>query len=137
MADSGRQREVTTRPSEEKGRLSNPVQRRLTGTDLDALVARYQAGSTIDALAHEFRVHRTTVMDHLKRRAVPRRGMRKLTDSRVAEAAHRYSNGATLAEIATDFDVAPSTLTRELRRAGVPIRRRGRSSKSESNSRTP
>jgi len=49
------------------GRLSNPVQRRLTDTDIDDLAARYQAGATIETLARKFGVHHTTDMDHLKR----------------------------------------------------------------------
>ena len=112
--------------SEEKGRLSNPAQRRLTDSEIDDLVAQYQAGSTIEMLASKFGVHRTTVMDHLKRRAVPHRTPRKLTDDMVAEAAQRYASGETLAEIAAVFDISPSTLARELRLAGVTIRRRGR-----------
>ena len=65
-------------------------------------------------------------MDHLRRRAVPRRTPRKLTDQMVADAAHRYSSGETLAGIAEQLGIAPSTITRELRLAGIPIRRRGR-----------
>lgn len=126
MDDSRRPPGVTTRPSEEKGQLSNPVQRRLTDIDIDALVAQYQVGSTIDALAHEFSVHRTTVMDHLKRRAVQRRSPHKLTDEVVADAAHRYTSGETLAQIAEHLGIAPSTLAGEFRLAGIKIRRRGR-----------
>ena len=113
-------------PRNLRGRLSNPVQRRLTETDLDDLVAVYQAGSTIDEIAERFGLHRTTVMELLERRGVPRRTPRKLSDRSVAEAARRYDSGETLAEIADRLGVAPSTLTRELRLAGVPIRPRGR-----------
>jgi len=109
-----------------KGQLSNPLQRRLTDSDIDVLVAAYQAGSTIDMLEREFGVHRTTVMAHLERRRVRRRSLRKLDDQMVTAAAHRYANGQTLAEIAATFDIAPSTLTREFRLAGITIRRRGR-----------
>ena len=109
-----------------KGQLSNPVQQRLTDTEIDDLVAQYETGSTIDTLAHEFGVHRTTVMEHLKRRGIPRRSPRKLTGQAVAEAAHLYTSGETLAEVAANLGIAPSTLTRELRRSGIRIRRRGR-----------
>jgi hypothetical protein len=125
-ADAGSQHGPSSSPSEEKGRLSNPAQRRLTGTGIDDLVARYQAGSTIEMLANRFGIHRTTVMAHLERRGIPRRSARKLTDEMVAGAAHRYTSGETLAEIAEQLGVAPSTLKRELRLAGIPIRRRGR-----------
>lgn len=108
------------------GRLSNPVQRRLTDTEIDALVARYQNGSTIDVLAREFGLHRTTVMDHLERQRVPRRSPRKLTDELVRSSARRYTSGETLAEIAEHLHVSPTTLTRELRLDGITIRPRGR-----------
>ena len=90
------------------------------------MVSQYQAGATIDVLAEKLELHRTTVMDHLERRGVPRRSPRKLTDEMVAGAAHRYTSGETLAEIAANLRIAPSTLTRELQLAGVAIRRRGR-----------
>ena len=125
-AGSESQHGPSSSASEEKGRLSNPVQRRLTDTEIDDLVARYEARSTIEILASKFGVHRTTVMDHLRRRAVPRRTPRKLTDQMVADAAHRYSSGETLAGVAEQLGIAPSTITRELRLAGIPIRRRGR-----------
>jgi AraC-like DNA-binding protein len=134
-ADSGPDHDSTSSASEQRGRLSSPVQRRLTDSDIDALVAAYQAGSTIDTLARVFGVHRTAVMTHLERREVPRRTPRKLRDQVVADAARRYTSGATLGEIALQLDVAPSTLARELRLAGTPIRRRGRGATAEPDSR--
>jgi transposase-like protein len=124
--DSGLVREPLGGVRKQRGRLSNPVQRRLTDAEIDALGARYQNGSTIESLAREFDVHRTTVMDHLERRGVLRRTPRKLTDELVNLAARRYLNGDTLADIARPLRVSPSTLTRELRLAGIPIRPRGR-----------
>jgi AraC-like DNA-binding protein len=125
-ADSESQHEPSSSASEEKGRLSNPAQRRLTDTGIDALVAEYEAGSTIELLASRFGIHRTTVMTHLERRGISRRSPRRLTDEIVAGAAHCYTTGETLAEIAANLGIAPSTLTRELRLAGITIRRRGR-----------
>jgi AraC-like DNA-binding protein len=125
-ADSRPRHGPRSSPSEEKGRLSNPVQRRITDAEIDDLVTRYETGSTIKELAREFGIHRTTVMGHLERRAIPRRSPRKLTNQIVGQSAHRYSSGETLAEIAEHLNVAPSTLTRELRLAGIPIKRRGR-----------
>lgn len=125
-ADSGPQHGSGDGASEQRGRLSNPVQRRLTDTEIDDLVTQHEAGSTIEMLASTFGIHRTTVMTHLERRGIPRRAPRKLSDRSTAEAARRYESGETLAEIADGLDVATSTLTRELQLAGVPIRRRGR-----------
>ena len=110
---------------EQRGRLSNPVQRRLTEADVDGLVARYIAGSAINELARLFNVNRTTVISHLDRRDIPRRRVvRKMTDRTVAEAASRYGQGLSLEVVAEEFGVHARTLAREFRRADVAIRPR-------------
>ena len=112
---------------DERGRLSNPVQRRLPTSDIDALIGLYRNGSSIDALARRYRVHRTTVINQLDQAGVARRRVvRKMTDKSVAVAAARYEQGASLAVVASEFGVHQRTLARELRRAGTSIRpRRG------------
>ena len=107
--------------------LSNPVQRRLPATDIDALIRVYRDGSSIDALARRYEIHRTTVIHHLDQAGVAgRRVSRKMTDESVAAAAARYEQGASLAAVANEFGVHHRTLARELRRAGASIRpRRG------------
>ncbi len=112
---------------EERGRLSNPVQRRLQSTDIDALADLYQDGASIDALARRYQVHRTTVIHHLDQaRVVRRRIVRKMTDDAVARAAARYRQGASIAAVAATFGVHSKTLAREFHQAGVTIRpRRG------------
>ena len=116
------------RSPEEAGRLSNPVQRRLQSTDIDALVGLYQEGASIDGLARRYQLHRTTVIHHLDRAGITRRRVvRKMTDESVALAAARYEQGASLAVVANEFRVHQRTLARELRQAGASIRlRRGR-----------
>jgi len=113
--------------SEEKGRLSNPAQRRLSEATVDDLVSAYLEGSSIDSLAAQAGVNRTTIITHLDRRRIKRRKVvRKMTDRIVQRAATRYRRGASLKVIAAQFDVDARTLAREFRRAGVPIRpRRG------------
>ena len=44
-------------PREEKGRLSNPPQQRLSPTDIDDLLEAYGAGAAISQLAVEFGIH--------------------------------------------------------------------------------
>lgn len=112
---------------EEEGRLSNPVQRRLSGATVDDLVRDYLAGSLIDSLAAQLGVNRTTIIGHLDRHGVERRkSVRKMTDRSVRQAARRYSSGDSLKAVASRFNVDARTLAREFRRAGVPIRpRRG------------
>ena len=78
-------------PPEEKGRLSNPVQRRLSDAEVDELAKCYIEGTSIDALARVYRVHRTTVIGHLDRRQIPRRRVvRKMIDRTVEDAAAAY-----------------------------------------------
>jgi len=43
------------------------VQRRLDPSDVSALIGRRTAGATIEVLAMQFGIHRTTVLAHLKR----------------------------------------------------------------------
>ena len=107
------------------GRLSNPVLRRLSPTQIDQLVSLYSQGATTDALAGKYGLHRTTVMTYLERSGVARRGhARKMTDDAVAVAARRYELGRSLAAVASGFGIHQRTLARELRAAGVTIRAR-------------
>ena len=110
------------------GRLSNPVQRRLSEGEIDRLTQLYREGASIDGLARRHEVHRTTVIHHLDQAGIARRRVvRKMTDKSVAHAAARYEQGASLAVVANEFGVHQRTLARELRRAGASIRaRRGR-----------
>ena len=56
---------------EEKGRLSNPVQRRLSPTEIDNMIVElYAEGSSIDPLARRYGVHRNTIIKHLDERRV-------------------------------------------------------------------
>ena len=110
---------------EERGRLSNPVQRRLSETEIEQLIHRYRAGASIDELARRYEIHRTTVIHHLDQADIARRRVvRKMTDESVAQAASRYEEGASLAVVANEFGVHQRTLARELRQAGASIRPR-------------
>lgn len=107
---------------------AEPVERqrqvRLTVAQVDELAAAYQAGSSVRELVERFGVHRTTVLDHLKRRGVPRRpAVRKLTDEQVQEAAEFYRVGNSLVTTGKKFGVDGATVAREFERAGVTTRR--------------
>ena len=109
------------------GRLSNPVQHRLSRTEIEQLIGQYRHGSSIDTLSRRYQIHRTTVMHHLNQSDVTRRTVaRKMNDETVALASTQYEQGASLTVAARTFGVHARTLARELRRAGVLIRpRRG------------
>ena len=112
---------------EEKGRLSNPPQRRLSPACIDGLVEAYRAGATINGLAVELGIHRTTVAGHLDRKGVPRRSEATAwDDNALREAAELYATGVSLADVAHHFGVDAQTVANRFRRAGVPVRpRRG------------
>ena len=114
-------------PREERGRLSNPAQRRLSPTDIDDLVDVYRAGATMNQLAVEFGIHRTTVAGHLDRHGVARHS--QLTgwdDDILREATKLYATGLSLADVAHQFGVDAQTVANRFRRAGVAVRpRRG------------
>lgn len=85
----------------------------------------YVDGTTMREVAEHFRVHRTTVAIHLRRRSVPvRRG--KLSVAQVAEVGALYEHGFTLAEIGARFDVGQDTVRRAVLDAGGVIRPPGR-----------
>ena len=109
------------------GRLSSPVQRRLSKATVDDLVSAFREGASIDSLAAQYRVNRTTVIRHLNRRGVERRkSVRKMNDRSVRQAARRYESGESLVVVASRFGVDARTLDREFKRAGIKTRpRRG------------
>lgn len=100
---------------------------RLSPARVDELALAYQRGATVRELVEQFGVHRTTVLDHLKRRGIARRAnVRKLTDEQVQEAARYYGAGNSLVTTGRRFGVDASTVSREFRRARIVLRpRRG------------
>lgn len=100
-------------------------QRRLAADQIDEVVARYADGASIDALAREYEINRTTVISHLERNGIERRrNPRKMTDAKVRAAATRYTSGRSLATVATEFEVCERTLRREFEQAGIKVRTR-------------
>lgn len=102
-------------------------QRRLAPDQIEEVVARYIDGESIDALAREYGINRTTVIAHLERNGIERRrNPRKMTDAKVRAAADIYAKGRSLADVAAEFDVCDRTLRREFELAGIHCRpRRG------------
>ena len=109
----------------ETGRLSNPPQRRLSPTQIDDLVAAYKDGATINQLAANLGVHRTTIAKHLDRKGVPRQRL-QWDENTLRDAADLYATGLSLAEVANLYGIDAQTVANRFRRAGVPVRpRRG------------
>jgi len=103
-----------------------PVQRRLGPSDVAELVAAYGRGVPVEELAASFRVNRTTVLGHLRRRGVPKRDRRALREDDVDRAVKLYADGRPAEWVAEELRVAASTIRRALKDAGVALRPPGR-----------
>lgn len=88
----------------------------------------------VQQLAKEIKIHRTTVMAHLRRRGVQaRRNVRKLDDAQVKTAAERYEqDGLSLDDLAEVFGVTSETIRRQFIKAEVERRAPGRRSRTQS-----
>ena len=112
-------------PREEKGRLSNPTQRRLSPADTDELIAAYRSGVTINELADRHGIHRSTVAAALDRHHVERHHAQTArTSETLADAAELYASGLSLAAVAARYGIDPQTVGNRFRRAGIPVRAR-------------
>ena len=99
--------------------------KRLDDAELSAFQARYREGATVEMLAREFGVHRTTVMAFTKRLDL-HRPIRALSDSQIQQAAALYRSGEALAEVAKRYGVGVETMRTALLAVGQELRPRGR-----------
>jgi hypothetical protein len=113
----------------ENPRPRRQIQHRLSESEIDEMVERYQAGATIPMLVGEFGVHRTTALRHLELRGVPRRhAVAILGPADIKRAAKLYRQGASLATVGEQLGVGAETVRRAFLKAAVPIRQKGRRS---------
>ena len=127
VRDLGCRRDVDAEAARRLAGGNHQTQIRLRRADIERLIAAYVEGNSVPQLSGRFNIHRTTVLAHLERNAVPRRRMGpKLSDEDVDEAADLYRDGFSLDVIGHRFRVAPDTVGKALRRVDVQIRpRRG------------
>ncbi len=84
--------------------------KRLSSSQIDELVAAYQAGATQAALAERFGQHENTIGLHLRKRGVLGRGPRVLTDEQADELRRlRESEGLSYAALGRRFGVSEWT----------------------------
>lgn len=100
--------------------MSPKRQKRLKPDEIDELVDLYESEMSVNQLAKRVKIHRTTVMAHLKRRGVKTRpAFRKLKDQQAQQAADLYEAGLSLKAVAIRFDVDAETIRSELIRLGI------------------
>lgn len=100
----------------------------LSPTQVDELVARYEAGATLVELGERFSIHRRTAAAHLVRRSVPIR-RRGLDACDFAEAVELYAGGLSLMEVGLRCQVSQQAVRRALVAEGVTVRPSGRQSR--------
>jgi len=84
-------------------------------------LSAYVDWKTLEALAEQFDVARTTVIAILERHEVPRR-YRLLAGETLRQAAELYAEGWSLASLGECFDGDPRTVQRTFKREGIPRR---------------
>lgn len=90
----------------------------LTPSEVDHLVADYEAGSGVLELAEKYGIHRATVFAHLQRREVPRRRP-GLNDQEQAEAVRLSREGMSMRAIGRRMGVDRKAVRALLINAGV------------------
>jgi hypothetical protein len=98
--------------------------RRLTKTEIDQIIAKYQSGASTNQLMREHHLAKSTISALLRARGAKLRHQ-GLTDEQAREAATYYAVGRSLAWIAHHFGgISPTTVARALRRRGTVLRPR-------------
>jgi hypothetical protein len=98
-------------------------QRRLSVVQVAELTAAYRSGVAINDLAERFKIHRSTVLEHLNRSDNPRR-YPALDAFQVEEAARLYEGGQSLRAIGIHFGRHAATVRLALIKVGVRLRDR-------------
>jgi transposase len=98
-------------------------QRRLSVAQVAKLKAAYRSGAAVNDLAARFKIHRSTVLEHLNRSDTPRR-YPALDAFQVEEAAQLYEGGQSLRAIGIHFGRHAATVRLALIKVGVRLRDR-------------
>lgn len=95
--------------------------RRLRPEEQAEVVARYQAGESVYALADAFGIRRQTISATLDRNGVRRR-YNLLCDSDLQRARALYESGLSLVDVGTALGVSSKTVLNGFRAAGIETR---------------
>jgi DNA-directed RNA polymerase specialized sigma24 family protein len=98
------------------------VQRRLTSDQVVQLIGEYEAGNSMLMLAKSWRLHRTTVAEHLRRAGIPVR-QRGIPAEMVAEVIRLYEEGWSCQRLGDRYGCDDETVRQSLRRAGITMRK--------------
>jgi hypothetical protein len=104
-----------SRPVAIARRPARQVQRRLPPDKIAQLVADYQAGTSTNALALNYRISRHAVSKHIKRAGVPFR-QRGLPEELLVEAEWLYLSGWSLQRLAEHYGRDDETIRQNLKK---------------------
>lgn len=94
---------------------------RLSDTARADVIARYEAGETSTALAIEYGVAKSTILNLLRANNVVVR-RQPLTPHQVSDAARLYESGLSLSEVAMKLNINQETMRMAVVKAGVVLR---------------
>lgn len=110
-------------PSRRRRSVATPRQRRLSPSEIDELVAAYQAGEKVADLVARFDIGRTTVKAHLRRRGIAGRPYREVHGELLARVVALYAGGWSLRAIEAELSIGREAIRAGLSHAGVQLRR--------------
>lgn len=94
----------------------------LTTEQTDKLIAEYRAGTSVNEIANQLGVHRSTVLNTLDRTGVERRWGK--IDRHIEEAQTLYESGFSMKTVGEHFGVSMDAVRTAFLKHGVPIRPR-------------
>lgn len=113
--------DLRNRPADPRPRTPDRRLLLISPSEIDELVAAYQAGGTARELARQFGWHRHTVERALRSRGIQSR-LRSLTAPEIQDVVELYQQGLSMAQVAAHIGRSSKLVLNALRRAGVPTR---------------
>jgi len=95
----------------------------LDSREINDLADAYKAGASINDLAAQFGIDRSTILNHLNAMDIPRR-YPALDPDQCEEVCRLYREGLNSTEIGQMFDVSADTVLRVIRKNGIIPRQR-------------
>ncbi len=97
--------------------------KKLTRTEINAIIEGYRSGATTRGLAEKYGCHRDTISRQLKKQGVAVT-IEKVTDNDITEMVRLYESGLKAEEVGRQFGINKTTALRHLRASGVQMRMR-------------
>ena len=110
------------RPRMTKRRKPRQMHRRLSPEHRDQLIDEYRAGASMLALAKRWKIHRTTVAEHLRRAGVETR-RQGIPTEKLDEVITLYNHGWSCLQLAERYGCNAETVRTYLKGVGITFRK--------------